>query len=112
MASGSTYTSFSCTVLTAPSQICVRVTKTSGGGWAIAQGALPDRPSGATGSGCFYVNGGWQAVERDSFTGSTSLQVAVEVRHQADPYLYFLDISNGTKDFGLTTGEVRGSLQT
>lgn len=84
----------------------MRVGKNSGG-WAIAQGTLPDRPSGATGSGCFYESGGWDAVKRESFSGSTSLQVAVEVRHEADPYLYFLDISKGTMDFGLTTGEVR-----
>jgi hypothetical protein len=28
----------------------------------------------------------------------------------ADPYLYFLDISGGTKDFGLTRGEKVCSL--
>jgi hypothetical protein len=36
---------------------------------------------------------------------STSLQFPVQVRHERDPYLYFLDISDGSLDFGLTTGE-------
>lgn len=34
----------------APAKMCVRVAKNSGG-WFIAQGTLPDRPSGASGSG-------------------------------------------------------------
>lgn len=33
------------------------------------------------------------------------LGVPVRVRHERDPYLYFLDISDGTGDFGLKTSE-------
>ena len=62
-------------------------------------------------AGCFLQSsGGWQDVQRETITdNSVQLRVPVLVRHERDPYLYFLDISDGTLDFGLTTKEVRGA---
>ena len=39
------------------------------------------------------------------------LQMAVTVRHERDPYLAFLDLSDGTKDFGLSTKEKVRSVE-
>ena len=45
-------------------------------------------------------------MQRVAFTGgSEPLALALTVRSERDPYLYFLDISSGTKNFGLTAGE-------
>jgi hypothetical protein len=41
----------------------------------------------------------------EKFTQSSPLAVDVLVRNEHDPYLYFLDISKGLRDFGLTRGE-------
>ena len=49
-------------------------------------------------------------MQRQSVTSSVvQLRVPVQVRHERDPYLYFLDISEGTLNFGLTTKEVCAS---
>lgn len=70
------------------------------------------RPTQLCDAGCFREAGGWQAVVRKPFSGgSTTLSIPVEIRHERDPYLYFLDISNGSLNFGLTTGEVCGILK-
>jgi hypothetical protein len=53
----------------------------------------------------------WDLVQRSPVEGAGSLQIPIEVRSERDPYLYFLDISDGAKDFGLTVGEqVRCSM--
>jgi hypothetical protein len=44
-------------------------------------------------------------VQRSPVEGAGPLQIPIEVRSERDPYLYFLDISGGAKDFGLTPGE-------
>jgi hypothetical protein len=151
------YSSFTCTILQAPTAICVRLSKNAGN-WTITQGALPGRGSGATGAGeipsfrtpevehiscltsirltgnttkgtsekftyfgsfhgprcdtatsgtgCFHTGSGWTAVQKAPFQESTTLQIPVTLRSERDPYLYFLDISDGSLNFGLTTGEV------
>jgi hypothetical protein len=43
--------------------------------------------------------------EQAAFTGSSALAVDVLVRSERDPYLYFLDISDGLRDFGLKRSE-------
>lgn len=49
---------------------------------------------------------GWKTTETDFVqSGETDLEVKLQVRHERDPYLHFLDISQGTKNFGLSTGE-------
>lgn len=67
-----------------------------------------------TAAGCFlpldisaFASGGggsWEEVQTEPATGG-ALQVPIQVRSERDPFLYFLDISGGTKNFGLTTGE-------
>jgi hypothetical protein len=53
----------------------------------------------------------WEQVQRSPVEGAGPLQIPIEVRSERDPYLYFLDISGGAKDFGLTPGEkVRCSM--
>lgn len=44
-------------------------------------------------------------METSAVQDSSPLQIPIQVRHERDPYLYFLDISGGSKSFGLTTGE-------
>jgi hypothetical protein len=51
----------------------------------------------------------WQAAEVVLVTSTTlPVDVRAMVRHERDPYLYFLDISNGLKDFGLKRTEKVG----
>ena len=50
---GSTINNFQCEKTNVPAEVCVRVTRRNEQ-WAIAQGTLPDRPSGATGPGMLY----------------------------------------------------------
>jgi hypothetical protein len=53
----------------------------------------------------------WQAAEVALVTSATlPVDVRAMVRHERDPYLYFLDISNGLKDFGLKRTEKVGRL--
>lgn len=104
---GSTINNFQCEKTNVPAEVCVRVTSRNEQ-WAIAQGTLPDRPSGATGPGCFlndFPATTWDDVRLQSVASVGQLAVPVRVRHERDPYLYFLDISDGRGDFGLKTSE-------
>jgi hypothetical protein len=65
-------------------------------------------------SGCFLdpitlVGGSgaqqWDEVQYQAVSNGASLAVKVRVRHERDPYLYFLDLSDGTLDFGLKRSE-------
>eukprot|EP00892_Ulva_mutabilis_P004728 jgi/Ulvmu1/2627/UM014_0079.1 len=103
---GTSIQGFRCQKTNVPAEVCVRVTLRNDQ-WVIAQGALPDR-SGATGSGCFLNNppsSSWDDARLESVASLSGLRIPVRVRHEKDPYLYFLDISRGTGDFGLKTSE-------
>lgn len=104
---GSTINNFVCVKTNVPAEVCIRVMMRNGQ-WAIAQGSLPDRPGGATGPGCFINDppgSTWDDVRLQSIASVVQIAVPVRVRHERDPYLYFLDITDGTGDFGLKTSE-------
>ena len=59
-------------------------------------------------AGCFlndFPATTWDDVRLQSVASVVQLAVPVRVRHERDPYLYFLDISDGRGDFGLKTSE-------
>jgi hypothetical protein len=58
-------------------------------------------------AGCFleFPGTSWTAVKEVVSKADSSLSVPITIRHETDPYLYFLDISKGSGDFGLSTGE-------
>lgn len=59
-------------------------------------------------AGCFlndFPATTWDDVRLQSVASVGQLAVPVRVRHERDPYLYFLDISDGRGDFGLKTSE-------
>ena len=57
--------------------------------------------------GCFVndARSGWKVFETSSATSLQPVTVGLTVRNENDPYLYFLDISRGTRNFGLATKE-------
>ena len=58
-------------------------------------------------AGCYLqpLSKQWQQADLQSFKQGGPLAVDVLVRHEQDPYLYFIDISEGRLDFGLSRGE-------
>lgn len=60
-------------------------------------------------SGCILTSSdpsNWQTYASGSGEGSTSsVKVQIIVRSERDPYLYFLDLSDGSLSLGLSTGE-------
>lgn len=47
----------------------------------------------------------WQTYETTTLGSDGASNIDVTVRHERDPYLYFLDISKGLRDFGLKRTE-------
>ena len=56
-------------------------------------------------AGCYYRNKSWDATNWAQQQLGHVVKINVSLRHEADPYLAFLDISDGTKDFGMSTKE-------
>lgn len=67
------------------------------------------------GAGCFRTATSWLHEERKAINSPPTLPAlaaTVTVRSERDPYLAFLDLSDGSKDFGLSTKEkVRSARQ-
>lgn len=66
-------------------------------------------------AGCFRTATSWLHEERKAINPPPTLPAlaaTVTVRSERDPYLVFLDLTDGSKDFGLSTKEkVRSARQ-
>ena len=56
-------------------------------------------------AGCYFKNLSWDTTIWAQQQSGQVVKINITLRHEADPYLAFLDISDGTKSFGASTKE-------
>lgn len=98
-----------CVVFSKLASICVQIALDADGRWVLAR---RDQHSNMS-FGCDYFHGEWHVPKY--YTVPASLAVGfvsfdnftVEVRSSDDPYFTALELTNGSLDFGMTSGDDR-----